>query len=691
VKKLKEKPLKPWFNPFRGIQARLVRGKPWLEDMLRYPSSILKVEFVPSEPGTAPEELPEEVIYSLFRRYGKIADIKPQPTDSKVIPKYVQLSFPYLRDSVMARNCMHGYVVSEAQGGGKDGTMLRLSYIKRVKAHNIWNWLTSHPRIVFPIIAALLAGLSVLIFDPIRQFFIKMHIQHSLNFTESKLYKWFQTHKQSFSFGKRKEQADGLSSVWNHRSDVIQQLREWMDATNDNFIIVTGPRGSGKVDMVMEKSLQHRKDVLLIDCKPVVEARGEAGIIRRLAASVGYRPVFSWANSLSSMVDLAVQSTTGVKAGFSETLESQLNKILYTTAAALKEVALSTRPKKEKDGMSEDAYLEAHPERRPVIVIDNFLHKADEKGIIYDKIAEWAASVVQNNVAQVVILTSEPSYSKPLIKALPDRAFKVMSLGDLDRHVARKYIVGRLDEAQRDDHKSRADPDKKQHRKPSTFGLEKAIETLGGRLTDLESLARRIQAGQSPEEATDEIVTDSATDTVKMFLLGKTGDEVTKSWSTPQVWQLIKSLAKDPSLRYNQVLLSPNFASSTTASAANGEAALEGLAAAELIAIKTDRGHPKLITAGRPLHQAAFAVLAADRVLGAKMDLAMLSEQSKIETKAIQGAENELALLGSLPRQTSESAGRVNYLLGKVDASQRKIEKLDKEMGLLKKILNEEV
>lgn len=660
--------------------------------MLRYPSSILKVEFVPVEPGGTPEELPEEVIYSLFRRYGKIADIIPQPADSKVTPKFAQLGYPLIRDAVMARNCLHGYVVSEAQGGGKDGTMLRLSYVKRVKAHNIWNWLTSHPRIVFPIIAALLAGLSVIIFDPIRQFFIKMHIQHSLNFSESKLYKWFQTHKQSFSFGRRKEQADGLNSVWNHRSDVIQQLRDWVDSTSDNFIIVTGPKGSGKVEMVMDKSLEHRKDVLLIDCKPIVEARGEAGMIRRLASDVGYRPVFSWANSLSSMIDLAVQSTTGVKAGFSETLESQLNKILYTAAAALKEVGLSTRPKKEKDGTSEDAYLEAHPERRPVIIIDNFLHKGDEKSIVYDKISEWAASMAQNNVAQVIILTSEPSYAKPLVKALPDRAFKVLSLGDLDRHVARKYIVGRLEEAQQEEeeHKGSDNAEKKKPRKPTPLGLDKAIETLGGRLTDLESLARRIQAGQSPEEATNEIVSESATDMVKMFLLGKVGEEVTKCWSTPQAWHLIKSLAKQPSLRYNQVLLSQTFASSTTASATNGEAALEGLASAELITIKTERGHPKTITAGRPLHQAAFVLLASDRVLGAKMDLALLTEQGKIETKAIQGAENELALLGSLPRQTAESAGRINYLLGKVDASQKKIEKLDKEMAGLKKILSEE-
>ncbi len=33
IKLLKQDPIKPWFNPFRGIKAGLVRGVPWLEDL----------------------------------------------------------------------------------------------------------------------------------------------------------------------------------------------------------------------------------------------------------------------------------------------------------------------------------------------------------------------------------------------------------------------------------------------------------------------------------------------------------------------------------------------------------------------------------------------------------------------------------------------------------------------------------
>ncbi len=97
-------------------------GKPWLEDLYRFPSCRIKVEFVPTTPGGTAAELSQETLYSLFRRYGKLAEISSQPSDSKVLPKFAYLDFARMRHAIMARNCMHGLKVLEEEGGGAAGT-----------------------------------------------------------------------------------------------------------------------------------------------------------------------------------------------------------------------------------------------------------------------------------------------------------------------------------------------------------------------------------------------------------------------------------------------------------------------------------------------------------------------------------------------------------------------------------------
>lgn len=222
-----------------------------------------------------------------------------------------------------------------------------------------------------------------------------------------------------------------LSALWDDRKAVIDQLQTWLIETADTFIIVQGPRGSGKRELVLDQAIKDRANTLVIDCKPIQEARGDSATISAAASSVGYWPVFSWMNSISSLVDIAAQGTIGVKSGFSETLDTQLAKIWQNTATALKLVALQNRRKDDKDAqLGDDDWLEAHPEFRPVVLIDNFLHKSDDSSMVYDKISEWAAGLTTSNIAHVIFLTNDISYSKSLSKALPDRVFRQIALGE---------------------------------------------------------------------------------------------------------------------------------------------------------------------------------------------------------------------------------------------------------------------
>ena len=447
----------------------------------------------------------------------------------------------------------------------------------------------------------------------------------------------------------------------------------------DTFIVIQGPRGSGKKELVLEQALGGRKNTLVIDCKPIQEAKGDSSTICAAAVEVGYRPVFSWMNSISSLIDLAAQGTIGTKTGFSETLDAQLAKIWQNTANALKQIALDGRTKDDKDSdLGDDEYLEAHPERRPVVVVDNFLHKSQENHVVYDKISEWAAGLTTANVAHVVFLTNDVSFSKSLSKALPDRVFHQIALGDCSPEVAKRFVINHLDA----DADEGGGPEKKP--KPSEMRedlaeLDDCISTLGGRLTDLEFLARRIKTGETPKKAVREITEQSASEILKIYIL----DSSPRKWSPEQAWLLVKSLAHADSLRYNEILLSDIFKS-------GGEATLQALEQAEMITIVSSNGRPTSIKPGKPVYSAAFKQLTEDHVLKARLDLAILSELIKIETQGIDKVEAELSLLGNLPGLPKQTKGRINWLLGKLCAGQDKVEKYEKESGVLKKVLQQE-
>ncbi|KAF1810972.1 hypothetical protein P152DRAFT_459843 [Eremomyces bilateralis CBS 781.70] len=686
-KYLKEHTSSPWWNPLRRMRADIVRGKPWVEDLFRFPSSRIEVEFLPAESGGSATEMSQEQLYALFRHYGKLTDIMSQPTDSKIVPRYALLDFTSIRRAISAKNCMHGYTVSEAEGGGKGGTSLRLSYQEKDKGHWTRDWLFSHPRIVIPLLVAIATGITVVIFDPIRTFFIRAHVTRKFHIEDNSIFTWFKAQAiDILSFQRRRESDSGMEAIWDDRRPHIEQIQTWLMETADTFIIVQGPRGSGKRELIIDQALRDRKNKLVIDCKPIQEAHGDSATIRAAAEQVRYRPIFSWMNSISGMVDLAAQGAAGVKTGFSETLDTQLSKIWNNTAIALKQIALEGRKKDDKDAnLSDDEYLDAHPEKRPVVIIDNFLHRSNENNTVYDKMAEWAAGLTAANIAHVIFLTNNVSFSKSLSKALPDRVFRQISLSDCSPEVAKRFVINQLKMSDSDEVASSEGVEKKpspESMKPRDLSeLDSCIDSLGGRLTDLEFLARRIQGGETPRNAVREIINQSASEILKMYIFGM--EDSTRRWTPEQAWTLIAKLAQQPDIRYNELLLDTKFSS-------DGESVIHALEHAELITVVSANGRPYAIRPGKPVYQPAFKRLTDDKVLKSRLDLAILADSIKTETANIEKYEKELTVLGELPKQPSEVGPRVNWLLKKLKASQVKIEAMDAESTKLKRVLQEE-
>ena len=686
---LKEHPVKPMFSPWSRLRAALVKGRPWIEDLHRFPTQRLRIEFLPPQTGAPASELTEEQLYTVFRKFGKILNIVPPPSDPKVAPRFANVTFKLSRQAIMAKNCIHGFRIPEAAGGGKDGTLLRINYERIVKAHWIRDWFTNHPRIVIPLVAALVAAITVAIFDPIRTWFIKFHVCHFFDLSDRTLYKWFRSQisraNDIFSFRTRRIENDSFGEIWDDRKDTIEQLKTWLMENTDTFIVVQGPRGSGKRELVVDEALKNRENTLVIDCKPIQEASSDSAKILAAAKEVGYRPVFSWMNSVSSLVDLAAQGTIGTKTGFTETLDAQLAKILQNTATALRQIALEHKYKDEHNRkLGDNEYLESHPERRPVVVIENYLHRGNENTLVYDKIAEWAAGVTNANVAHVIFMTHDVSYSKSLSKAMPDRVFRQVSLGDCSPEVAKRFVLRHLDVATRAKLGLQADESPADLSDYSSE-LDAVIEVIGGRLQDLEFLARRLKTGERPHKAGQEIIAQSASEILKMYILDRARAARSGGWTPQQAWTLITALAARDEVPYNDVLLADTWKGS------DGDAMLSTLEQAELIAIASEsNGRPRAVRPGRPVFRAAFQHLTRDRVLAARLEMDILNDQVKAETAGIDKAEAELKLLGELPKQPGELGPRIRYLLKKVQAGQQKVESYEARTGELKKVLQEE-
>lgn len=269
--------------------------------------------------------------------------------------------------------------------------------------------------------------------------------------------------------------------------------------------------------------------------------------------------------------------------------------------------------------------------------------------------------------------------------------FRQISLSDCSPEVAKKFVVTHLD-ADVDDDPEPKDGSPKvipSQSRDDLAELDTCIDLLGGRLTDLEFLARRIKTGETPTKAVHEIIDQSASEILKMYIFNSDdGDSSSKQWNSEQAWLLIKELAAKDKLRYNEVILSDTYKN-------GGEKVLRALEQAELISIVSGpNGRPASIKPGKPVYHPAFKRLTEDNVLRSRLDLAILSDLTKVETATIDKVEQELLLLSRLHDQLKTEPAkltpRAQYLLAKLASSQDKIEEYEKKSKALKKVLGEE-
>lgn len=222
--------------------------------------------------------------------------------------------------------------------------------------------MTSHPRIVIPIIAVLAGSLSYAIFDPIRSFFVKSKVSSLFDWEKYRITKWLKketigrlgslplARKNGSDVSSADVNANGMSGtgIEAEREEAAEKLTNWLKDLPDTFVTINGPPGSGKTPLVQQVTTRSR-NVLYIDCIEIVkEARGGGGtgggggegkLVGALASQVGYFPQFQWASSFNNLIDIASVGLIGTKAGFSTNLDVQIKQVLDVTANALKNLS----------------------------------------------------------------------------------------------------------------------------------------------------------------------------------------------------------------------------------------------------------------------------------------------------------------------------------------------------------------
>ncbi|OCF71499.1 exonuclease [Kwoniella mangroviensis CBS 8886] len=773
----------------------IVKGRQWTEDMNRFPAGRLRVEF------DGPD-VSQEMLYTLFRPYGRIADIQPPSPVPAGSLRYATVTYSRLSPAAIAINCLHGFSTPtntadftlKSSGSASTSTIpksrLRIYYERPLKAHAIRDWISAHPRLALPVLAFLIGTLSYTFFDPIRAFFVRSKLEGVWDIEQYSLIK---TLRQKFvlptSFGflsgssastGESEEAIG-KDAWQDRVEAEKDVERWLSEYPNTFITITGPPGSGKVSLVSRVLKQQAKPAMVIDCAEIAKAKNDKGLLDALADQTGYYPVFSFMSSVSGLIDLAAVGLIGQKAGFSTPVDQQLRQILEIVGGALKDVSTHAQQEHQQEaqhlkddaaiaiererqrrlisrggwhdgrldciagngvmselGVGDEPYLEndldaappplmddiapikgeavpptsaslplpksSSPEEiaakaaqaaanadldaeteeiksLPIVVLKNFAQKT-AKGDLWNVLAEWGGSLVENKVAHVIIVTEGATATKALTKALPSKPLNNIGLADADQSNALAYVRSKL---------------KSISSSSSTITTDSTqISKLGGRMVDLETLVYKVRNGTSIKDAVDDIILRNTIELRKTAFGDDSEDAKSLPWNRSQAWKVVKELASKGEISYANLLQDFPFK--------GNEQALKALEEHELVSVSYVDGRASKVRPGKPVFRYAFEALVNDPIFKA-------SNQIEYNLTLIAKAENDIktyetelnTLKGIITEGGSQALGvesnwlglgghsavrdRARWLLDKMQTSVEKTVKLEKQNGEMAGVL----
>eukprot|EP00026_Physarum_polycephalum_P003711 Phypoly_transcript_03725.p1 GENE.Phypoly_transcript_03725~~Phypoly_transcript_03725.p1 ORF type:complete len:736 (+),score=103.59 Phypoly_transcript_03725:134-2341(+) len=582
----------------RPARVDLVLGRPLVEDMdRRLPSDLIKI--TPKGIGAT---LDADDVYRQFRRYGKIHDIVIPPPSKDQPSNHMLLYYYRLEGAIAARNCLH-------KASSPTGTVMLVEYVMMRRMGWIKEQFDNHPRVMFPLVGLLATILTVVLFDPLRTWFMERKLKKP-----------------------HKEGAHSLVEVmmtWEARGEEEENLAAHLNSPPKGITVLTAPKGAGKSALV-NTVLRGRENVVYIDFSQV-DAIPDADFINHIATSVGYFPNFSFMSQASSWLELLPLGTG--KGTFSWNAHSQLQNILYCLERALRIVAESQQKHPSRS-------TSKHP---PVVVLDGVLESLrsmenkEEANMLLDMVIHFAVTVSQKkSLSHVLIISHDHTAveaTKKLASAKGGSKIHAIRIGDIKVSAALEFVRTCVNALPNTPAKDSIDLD-----------LQYAVTQLGGRLSDLETFVQKVAGGATPRDAISQML-DAAISEIRTEGFGLTrGKTISKSqpsdkdlkWSQAQLWKTIRRIAAEDVIAYDDLLFNV-FGGNVNA--------LNALLNSNLVRISGSNGG---VTAYSPLYRSAFVQMTTDKSVSEAMDIVVMKASLEEAIVSLGRVEDELLKLKSL-------------------------------------------
>lgn len=194
------------------------------------------------------------------------------------------------------------------------------------------------------------------------------------------------------------------------------------------------------------------------------------------------------------------------------------------TAASLPPIVPAKPVKKTDSEVDEESEF---IKTLPIVVLQNFAQKT-AKGDLWNVMAEWGASLVENRIAHVIVVTEGATATKALNRALPSKPLNTVALSDADEINSLNYVQEKLGSGQE---------------RALTLDEGQQIAKLGGRMVDLETLVYKVRTGSTVQAAVDDIVLRNVVELRKQAFGDDAEDAKALPWSRAQAWKVVSELA----------------------------------------------------------------------------------------------------------------------------------------------------